>query len=373
MSAAYGLSTFEPSADISGSTAHAIELVFAPLEEHAEVVRRDGPTVILRRKSESPHDLDVLASTLRFAGLSKATVEDDEIHAQFESDVVARAFVEAGMGTFDVGPYELERQVKGRVILSRRGARRDRLEIVEVPVGQQWRRLLAHDIDVVPNTAEIHRSQFSGMASVRTIDLPVKTAMALAMNTKDKGLASADVRRRLAAVLERDPIANLVCGDAGCAADYWDTSPPQSQVVLPPELELLIFTGDASFARVARAVRHQLRAFGCTVTIRPVALSELRSRHARGAYQLALIPIPASRAGALKQMRWFYPDEELKAALAANDEAAALARLRDQVPVVTLYEVREFAAVDRRFCGGNPTSSLSWRWLADLELCEGSR
>jgi hypothetical protein len=43
--------------------------------------------------------------------------------------------------------------------------------------------------------------------------------------------------------------------------------------------------------------------------------------------------------------------------------------LEADVPSLPLYELRMFAAVDTRFCGGEPRSATSWAWLADLRPC----
>jgi hypothetical protein len=194
----------------------------------------------------------------------------------------------------------------------------------------------------------------------------------LVINSDHEALRDAAVRRRLLSAIEREPIASVACGEPACAAAHWAPASSDPRVALPESLELLLYADDASFELVARVLQHQLRRLGVRLRTHAVGLDALVGRLRRRDYQALLAPIPLDRSLALGRVRMYYSDPIFVAALERGDEAAATARLRDQAVVLPLYESRQFAAIDRRFCGGKPTSTGSWRWIADLYPCDGA-
>ncbi len=142
-----------------------------------------------------------------------------------------------------------------------------------------------------------------------------------------------------------------------------------------------MLASDTSQVRAAEVMRHQLHARGVTLTIERLTLEEIAARGSSGNFQLLLAPVPAPDSRAFLQQfsslpahapyNWTgYANPEYDAAVEAGDGALARTILARDVPVIVLFEIREFAAVDARFCGGKPTSPTSWRWLADLYPCK---
>lgn len=133
---------------------------------------------------------------------------------------------------------------------------------------------------------------------------------------------------------------------------------------------------DSTLIDTARALRLQFLRAGLNVGLRRVGIAELDERGRSGRYDLMLAPMPAGREAmpfyrsdtSLNQTGW--RNKIFDAALDRHDEAEAARVFAAEVPALPLFEFREFAAIDARFCGGQPTSTTSWRWLADLYPCE---
>ncbi len=375
VSAADGLSPFVPSADDSGATAYALELAYAPSTDHVSVASRDRNVVILRPHFPAKYSTDRLAATFRFQGLSKTTVVSGQLRAEFVDEKSARSLVEAGPGGFALGPYVLDSQNANVIRLRARSSRPiHTIEIVAVKRGEEWRRLLAHDIDVIPSAAQIHRAQFNGMASIRTIDLPSPTTMTMVFNTQSPKLSDVQVRRHIARAVDRESLATLVCGSPNCAAVAWGAARPIRKAKIPKELSIMVLETDSTAVAAARILRHQLRSIGILIAVQVVSLSQLRSRGVSGVYELAMFPYRLDKLN-LQQIIGpaRFRQDNLAEVLKRGDNSEITAILHNEVPAVALYEIRLFAAIDARFCGGNPKTYSSWAWIADLYLCEEHR
>ena len=351
-----------------------MELVYVPSTRYTTTVERTENVVILRPLPSQEVTPKQLASALQFEGLTRTTLEKGLIHAEFRDEKAAQAMIDFGPGAFALGPYRLESKQKGLIRLRAKASRAiDVIEIVAVNAGQEWRRLLAHDIDVVPGAAQIHRSQFDGIKSIRTIDLPADTTMTLVFNSQSEKLQDVQVRRTIAASLDRKAIAQVICGTIACAKPLWGSAPPTVQAQVPRRLSLLVLDEDSTAVAAARVIRHQLRELQILTEVELVALNELRHRGVTGEYELAMFPFRLNKKNVQQVFGPGYSMQERVAEILKRGvEADILALLRDEVPAVALYELRLFAAIDARFCGGNPGSSSSWTWLADLYPCKVS-
>jgi len=380
VAASHGLSEFAPNENPSGSTAAAIDLVWAPIHTHVLPPTVEGSTVTLRRRPGSPYTCKELADALAFPGIRNVTVGDgDEMVVEFENVARARAF--ADVGTFALGPYELASQTDGMVRLRSREPRPiGAIDIVEVPLGDQWRRLLGHQIDVIPVAAAAYRGAFAGMRSIRVVDLPAQNTFGLAFNMERPELSEVCARRAIARALDHEAIATVACGSAECAVD----APAEGAMAAdscqaPRDLVLILMVGDSTGLVAGRTIRHQLRKVGISTSIEQVPLGELAERLRAGSFDLAFLPLSSererslyrfSRAGMAEGLNVsHYNNPAFDEALADGDLDRAEAVLRRDIPVIPLYEMRTFAAIDARFCGGKPTSTRSWLWLADLRPC----
>jgi len=380
VAASYGISKFELSAHTSGSTAAALDLVWTSLETHTDAPVLDGATVRLRRKQTSPNSSAELARAVRFRGLTRAHVDTNgEIVAQFGDATTARAF--ADVGGFDLGPYEVEIEEPGRVVLRARGRVALRaIEIVEVPLGDQWRQLLGNRIDVIPNASALYGEQFRGIRSIRLVPLPLHTNVSLVFNTQHASLSDIGTRRRIAMSIDRQAVAAVACGTAKCAAGASGETGATAPSVAKPRLSLISLEGHAHHRLAAEVLRHQLREVGIEVASVELPLEQLREDVREGRFELAIAHLPVDRerrfygfssAGTAEGLNLaHYSSAEMEAALAEGNLDAAEAIMNRDLPVFPLYELREFAAIDSRFCGGTPTSSISWNWLAELYPCE---
>lgn len=374
VSASHGVGQLVPGPELSGAAAYALPLVYEPLGAHATVDAVEGRTVILSRKPESPHSAAELAGALRYRGLEEAEADGDRIKARFSTRQAARRFAGWEYGAFDLGPFEVERSSSHMIRLrARDDLAIDVLEIVTVHEEQQWRRLLARNVDVVPLTDATRAARLADVGSIRVLPYPRAAEYGLVFNVRDQALKSASVRRTLARAIDATAVARVACGDKACAAPASVIEAPAAEdVSLPDALSLLILESDDVARLAAETLRLQLGRRGVTIAINEESAGEAFARVAAGRYQLALVPV-SSEPGPhlLRQLaNYGFASDELSAAIARGDEKAARAILAREVPFATLFEARYFAAIDDHFCGGEPTHHTSWRWLADLHPCE---
>ncbi len=365
---------------MSGSTAYGLDLVYLAVADHASVVSHAGRTVVLHRRASSPYEVTTLAAALRCEGLVEANVASArDIRVVFRNEESATAFAQGDAGGFDLGPFEVERQEAGRVLMRARGQTTIRgIEILQMDGGEEWRRLMAHEIDVIPTAAARYRSQLAGIHSIRAVDLPTRAQIGLFFNTSDPALADSRIRRGIASAIDARAVARIACGDPGCAVRA--AALPNGQLEHPLPAKLSIIGLDTDTDRLACAVvQHQLRSIGIDVAVELLALDAYKRRGLTGSYQLGLFPVPIAEedlfkiftsdpgGSVLNLSRYANPGYD--AAVKDGDYERAREILARDVPAIMLYEMRRFAAVDARFCGGEPDSAVSWRWLAELYPC----
>lgn len=378
VSAAGGLSELIPGLEISGPAAAAMDLVFAVPDQYIESMVATGATVTLVRRENAAESAEELARALRGKELMSARALDARrIEARFQDEKTATLVAQYQAIGFDVGPFVVDSSASGTIRLVRRhGTGVEAIELVESSRADEWRRLVAHEIDVVPETASVYRSQFAGMSSIRTLDTPAKDTAALYFNVRAQGLEDAAVRRRIAGSLHRQAIASLACGDPACASP---SVPVEASSPLPERVQLLVIEELSTLATAAKIVRHELWPLGVEVDIEPVTASEIVQRMTSGQFDLAMLPLSLAdhrfgfflSPGHPKGLPITgFANAEYDAAVDRGDLAAAQAILDSEVPVTRLFENRYFAAVDGRFCGDVTPTVGSWLWLSKLYPCE---
>ncbi len=378
VSAPYGLSSLRDlNQDVSGSSASIGDLILDRVTAHAEVIKIQGRTAYLQPLLTEPLSVDELATVLRAPGLISARAEAGLVVADFDEPAQARRLANRNAAGFAVGAYQLDDEdiAAGWVRLRSRGeGAMEIIEFIEVDAAEQWRRLHARHVDVVPSSPYPSRDAYEGMSSVRIIDYPAEGAIAIYFNARAAALADPAVRRAIARTLDRRAIAAIACGSSDCVIPW----PVTEEAVgpLPASLRLLVLGSDSLAVDAARAARLQLLGAGIEVALALVDIPGLTVGIAGRRFELMISPIPVAQAAIFQQLRrdapqnvtgWWRPDFE--AAVDARDHVEALKILRDELPVLPLFEDRAFAAVDARFCGGAPETG-SWRWLADLHPCE---
>jgi hypothetical protein len=382
VAATTGLSPTPAGPSLQGSWASAIDLVYDTVGNHIDAQELRGRRVILRRKASSPYSAAQLAASFRYQGLVSArALGPDQLETVFVDEATARWSVDSLGAVFDVGPFQIESAKPGRVRLRRRGERAiDVIEIVEMAASDEWRKLMARELDVMSSAANLYRKQFAGMRSVRLLDIPATLSTALYFNVRDPTLRDAAIRRRIAAGLNHQAIARIAGGDATSAAPPV-TGGAVGDVPLPSSLSLLLVQDESTMVLTASVLRHEFDRMGVAVEVQPVNLERLLSQIDGGRFQLLLLPLPNGprRFGRFVTTPPGIPpltgfsDPAYDAAVAASDLAKAQEILDRELPATVLFETRAFAAIDSRFCGDVTPSPISWRWMADLHLCDSGK
>jgi hypothetical protein len=376
---AVGLAPLVPGPDARGSSAAAMDLVYDTAAAHVEEMRSEGTRVLLKRRTDSRYTAEQLAASLRYQGLVSArALGADTIEAVFREEATARLFTDPDHVIFDVGPYRIESQRPGRTVLQRRSRSAiDAIEIVEVSGSDEWRKLMARELDVLSASPSMYREQFAGMESVRVLDIPAVSSAALYFHVSDPALVDANVRRRIAGGLNRPAIARIVCGDPSCAAAGVASSPAED-VALPAKLSLLVVEGDSTMLLAAMVLRHQFDRLHIALAVEALSVESFLGRIDGGKYQLVLGPLPNGERrfgrflspGPDNPSMTGFSHQEYDAAVKRGDFEGAQSILDREVPASVLYQLRTFAAIDARYCGKVTPSPLSWRWMASLHPCK---
>jgi hypothetical protein len=379
VSAAAGLADLMPGIESTGSTAAAMDLVFPEIGPNIESLRVEGANVILVRNAKSRLSAREIADTLRGKELRSARALDDRhIEARFADDKTAALVAQyAGLG-LDIGPFRVAaRDDKHIRLVSRGKSKIDVIEIVGSSRADEWRKLLAHELDVVPWASSIYRDQFRDMKTIRTLDIPPTDSTTLFFNVRAPELTDPAIRRRIASAIHREAIARLACGDPACAVPD-PSATGNEHVLLPRRLSLIVPMGFTTFTTAAKVLRHQFFELGIELDVEPVSLEDYLAR-TKDDFTLALGPLSLtdlyltfflSRRHPRGTGQFGFASEEFDAAMDRGDLASAKAILDREMPFTRLFESRTFAAVDEAFCGEVTPSSTSWLWLSELYPCE---
>lgn len=392
----------------TGSTSYALDLVYEQLSAHASASAYRDRSVVLRRNSASPHDLATLCAGVYYADIEARKVSHDGCVLTFASVQARERFMDESLVLVEVGPFRIDQVLArdGRPLtmagdaasvgaiemVSDGSTAIDRIRILSMPIHEEWRRLFAHQIDVIPSMPVLYRWRFAGMQSVRTVELPASGHVSLFFDTARDPWSSRALRRLVATIIDREAVAALACGEPGCAARAWAPAPPAEDVALPARLSILVLASHTPGLIAARTISYQLRKYNdmmnknnnsgenageMTIDIEELPLEVMFARALAGDFDLQIAPlgflVPAKADINIDIIKHcaVYTNPALTRALHDGDEAAAIEILAEDVPVLPLYENREFAAVDTYFCGGVPSDQLSWAWLADLYPCPG--
>jgi hypothetical protein len=355
-----------------------MDLVFTVPDPYIESMRAEGSRVVLLRRKSVRESAGELASALRGKELVSARALDEEhLEAQFADADTATKVAQYGALGFDLGPFQVDTIQDGRIRLVRRsGGGVDAIELIESTRADEWRRLMAHELDVVPETASLYRSEFKGLSSIRALETQATDTTAIYFNVQAPALADVATRRRIAGAIHRPAMARLVCGDPACASPSVDGT---AEGVLPPRLVLLVLQDDTTLRTAAKILSYQLWPLGVELIVEAVPASEIVQRMTAGQFDLAMFPLSLAdhrfgfflSPGHPKGLPITgFANSEYDAAVERGDLATAQAILDREVPVTRLYENRYFASVDGRFCGDVKPTGGSWLWLSKLYPCD---
>lgn len=392
--ASNGLSPFR-ARRFSGDTSHAMELVYTLVREHADVVRMGPTRVSLRAKASSSLGTSFLCERLlEEPGVVGRMPTPAGCILDFESSEARSSFESYPWLMLDHGPFRWEREngdggravdtspsagdgsIRTVEMVSRGATSIDRIHITAMPLHEAWRRLFAHELDVLPNMSWLYRPHFAGMRSVRTIDVPVSAYMHVFFNMRLEEWADPDLRRHIARIIEPHALAMLACGDPVCDIKSWQPAPPAAPVEPPPKITILVLSSHSSAVTTAHAISYRIRLHHeVDIDVELVPIETLAQIEERSDYALVLVPMgilaSADHSLTAESLSAFagYDSPELIAAAERGDAAEMQRILERDVPALPLYELRTFAAVDASFCGGQPRNATSWAWLVDLRPC----
>ncbi|WP_428266909.1 hypothetical protein [Haliangium sp.] len=391
---------------MNGATAHALELVYSALVDYADIVAAEDGTgeVLLRPKPTWPHGAQGLCERLidHDGATCRATAEGARL--RFPSTAAREQFLRRWLRMLDHGPYALDhedpfpsrrgpepsRTVMRTVDLVARdsaAAPIKRLHFETMALEDAWRRLFAREIDLLPLLPGYYRSRFTDIRSVELLEIPVSEQISLMFNTRHPHWSDVRARRELAAFIDVRAVAALACGSPDCAVTRPGRVERPTAPTLPPHIIIWVLEDRTSTVTAARVISYWLRrASGGTTTVDVVTasleeLNGLTYHSGDGSareHDLVLLPLGilgqvsfGSVAGRVSAYTGYDAPSFLEA-VAAADEDRLRAVFEDEVPVLPLYESRQFAAVDQRFCGGQPQRLTSWKWIADLRPCARS-
>lgn len=359
----------------SGSAGYALDLVYDIAGELVLSSVRDGRRVVVELKEPRAAEL---AGAVQFRSLDRTEVlGPSRLAVNFADESSAAVYDSFDHAGVPIGPFALVEHDSDRWLLERRAAGPiDAIEIVHTTRQDEWRRLMARDIDVVPLAPAMYRAEFAGVDSIRVIDIPPKGDTALYLSVTTPELRDPAVRRALAAAIRRGPLARVACGEASCGRP----DPPEPMVwpPLPESLSLTFLAGDDSFLAAAQVLAVQLRERGIELALEPLPLDAFTRRGLAYDYQLIMAPLGRDDWSYRRFLSPEHPDAlsttgyanpSYDAAIGDGDFARADQILAEDMPVTRLHELRRFAAVDGWLCGEVEPQSSSWRWIADLEPC----
>ena len=356
-----------------------MDLVYTVTDRYIESMRAEGTRVILVRRNGVPESTEDLVRALRGKELLSARALDaDRIEAVFaDAETATKVAQYAALG-FDLGPFELETSSERLIRLVRRGQGAiDAIELVASTRADEWRRLMAHELDLVPDTASLYRGYFAQLASIRMLENPAADLAALYFNVRSPELDDVKVRRRIAAAINRSAVATLACGDPACA------SPPvvaeSVDAPVPARLTVLVPEGFSPLVTAAKVLRHELWRLGLELDITAIDVPAMVDRMVTGKFDVALLPLSTLNhrfgfflsPGHPKAVPITgFANPAYDAAVDRGDLVVAQAILDRELPVTLLFEHRSFAAIDARFCGDVQPSTGSWLWVSQLYPCE---
>jgi hypothetical protein len=361
----------------SGAIAYLGELVFRPAREYfTDAARSDGKLSLTPRPEAPP--AAVLAPAVRSPGIKSAVARGSTVEAELAADAPAPGLDEIFL---DLGPFEQASLAKEKLTLRRRsGAGIGTIEVIGTSgEEEEWRRLLARDVDLVPTATPSHLRYLSEVPSVHIVPITQTATTGLIFNVSGPVMRDVRLRRAASLALRRAAIAEVVASDRSAAVYVSEDGAQASKLVREaggPTLRVAVIGSLSDDVRAAMVVEQQLEEVGFRVECRVLSFEEMNEIYGRsrdfdvGFLVAGYEPIYFRRAlSGHRGNITGYANPEFDAAVAAGDSARAIQILEHDVPFTPLYRVKEGVALNAGFCGVHPRVSYDWSWLADIHAC----
>jgi hypothetical protein len=367
-------------------SAHLMALTYLPLGSHFRSVDVHGRTATLRRTADSNLSPGELAALFRHPALVSARPIDDGIEVELADAGWTSVDFTLERPALDLGAYEQTEVSTDRLVLRRRrpGPGAATIEVRNVPTEEEeWRRLLAHDVDLVPLVSPGHVRYLRQVSSVRITPFEQPGTAALLFQLHGRATSDRRLRQAISLSLHRSALAALVNGDPAAAAVAEDRE--RASALLrelganrdqPLGIRLFVYEGSSDFAHAALILQEQLATTGVRLDITVMSLEALVAAVTSGDFDAILL------YGSFEPPEWQrfvtgppfinmtrYSEPEFDRAVARGDGAHARALLERDLPIVPLYTIPEAAAVDGAFCGGHPIRTQYMTWIGDVHRC----
>jgi ABC-type oligopeptide transport system substrate-binding subunit len=370
LSTSHGLEPITPTARNS-TTSNLLDLVFRMAEKEFTSMRREGSHVFLERRSGSSMTNEELARRLIHPALVRAVATPTGVDAELDGapDLDLDSFF------LDDGEYEQASFEPGKLTLKRK-TNDDTITVINMTEEEEWRRFLAREVDLVPETTPNHVEHLRDVPSVRIVPVEDPETMAIIFNVRRGPASDPRLRRAVSLGLRRRSLAFVVDGEPVPADEDLAQAEALVQELPSPEITMLVHDASADLQRVGLVLQEQLAQIGLHVRLKPVSLAEIVPLLLSGNFECQLF------YGSYKP-RWWpylsansrgnymgYASAAFEDAAERNDVDTAMRILRQDVPLVPLFIVHEQVAMDRRLCGAHPYSAVSLDWLAKIHLCK---
>src|SRR5262249_27442943 len=148
-------------------------------------------------------------AAMRSPVVSTFRANGDVVEAQLAPDAAAPSLEELGV---DLGPFTQESVTKDKLTLRRRsGSGVETLEVLGTSGEQEeWRRLMARDVDLVPFTTPSHLRYLADVPSIRVIPVEQSAVSGLFFNVSGPVLHDLRLRQAISLGLRRAAIAEVV-------------------------------------------------------------------------------------------------------------------------------------------------------------------
>jgi hypothetical protein len=347
-------------------TANLSDLTF--VDTCFDRVERHGKHVTFHLADQST-PAETIASAARFPNLVSVVAHDDAIDVEFANE--EDALVGEGDRTiFATGPYEQASFNESELVLRRRsGNGPDLIDVINATSeDEEWRRFLTREFDVIPQTTANQREFLSEVPSVRLVPYQRVSPVFLYFSTQSEALQDHDVRRAISLGLRRGPLAESVARKRDAAAKTPEDLTEARRLLHGRHLSLRLTVPATSnyFTKAALIVQSQLRLIDIDVSIVPTSIATFATtpRDLAVFYGFPLAGFVSTNAN-LSQ----WSNAAFDAAVMDNDLSRAQQIFDEAIPATTLFEVMDWAAIDKRFCGGQPHSPADLSWIADLHPC----
>ncbi|HEX2573989.1 MAG TPA: ABC transporter substrate-binding protein [Polyangia bacterium] len=359
--------------------AHLAGLTHIPLAEHFVRLEHQGPRVLLFRSSKSTLLPEQLAKLIALPGKRSASAMTGGVVVEMK-DPAAAAMVrltDRGLTRYERTRFDPGRQLELTRCLPGSGPRK--IVVRNVTQDEEWRLLLAREVDLVPVISPSHQRYLVDVPTVRIVPVRTPTPVALAFRVRAPApTAQVDLRRAISSRIVRQALAESI--DANLAEPVKmqeDRDEARRSLerlgghVGARHLRLYFDEAVADLQRVALVIEQQLAPLGIVVDIQALRSDALLEALKKGDFDMLL-----HRVGFEKRFwPWLpratgYESPEFEAAVGRGDDAAARAILEQDLPLTPLYLFHEGVVLDNYFCGATPITVTDLSWLDAVHPCK---